>query len=147
MRLIHYIVLSIFLCACSSKFSEEETFLANKVATLDLEGYNYVLIIPGAGCNGCIQESEFFLKQNVDNEDLLFILTEPSSLKILRHKTGIKISDKKNIIVDKEGKFKVPTKNAIYPCVIYIDNNEINDIDFQTPQTSALHSLYDKINN
>lgn len=146
MKYFHIIIAlcTIIAGACSSKFGDEKTYLTNVISSSEVTDYKYVLIIPGVGCNGCIQESEFFLKQNIDNQKILFILTNPSSIKTLQHKIGVKISDKKNIIIDRDGKFKVPTKNSIYPCVIYLDDGAIIDIEFQTPQTSALHSLYDK---
>lgn len=140
----------IFLGSCSNSYNAEYSFLNSAINTIgeSVTDYNYIVIIPGAGCHGCIQESEYFLKQNLNNKNILFVLSNPASLKILQNKIGVKLRDYSNILINRNSDFKVPTQNAVYPCVIYLDDDaQIDRIDFQTPQTSALHDLSTKLND
>lgn len=140
----------IFLGSCSKPYNAEYTFLNSAINGIgeSVTDYDYIVIIPGAGCHGCIQESEYFLKQNLNNKNILFILSDPASLKILQNKIGVKLRDYSNILINRNSDFKVPTQNAVYPCVIYLDESaQIEKIDFQTPQTSALHDLSTKLND
>ena len=143
------IVLSVFVvCACESHESRiEKKYLKESLSQLNFENsYKWIVIIPGAGCHGCIQEGEYFMQKNVGNKDVLFILTNLSSVKVLQHKISIKIKECPNVYVDREGIFNVPTKNAIYPCVIYLKNSAIDRIEFQSPGNSALKRLKKNFN-
>ncbi len=69
------------------------------------DNYQWIVILPGTGCHGCIQDGEFFMKKNIGNNKVLFILTKISSLKILQQKLGLQIKDHSNIYIDKENIF------------------------------------------
>jgi hypothetical protein len=86
------------------------------------------------GCHGCIQEAEVFMKDNVEKPDILFVLTNISSLKILQQKIGVQIKDYPNVYVDWENAFSIPTDNSIYPCIIRIENRKITAHEFQCPK-------------
>lgn len=142
---ISIIALLCFIGCTSNDSGKEYTFLTQSLENSDihLENYKYIVILPGSGCHGCIQEGEFFLKQNVSNKSILFILSNPTSLKILQNKLQINIKNQHNIIIDKSSRFNVPTKNSIYPCVIFLDSrNKIRNIIFQKPQSRAFYELY-----
>jgi hypothetical protein len=126
---------SFFSCKKSNK--EIETFYLNSaVKQLSVNNtYKWAVILPGLGCNGCIQEGEAFMKEFVSNPDILFVLTKISSLKILQHKINIDIGDHRNIYIDRENLFDIPTNNAIYPCIIRLKKGEIESVEFQCPRT------------
>ena len=127
---------SFFSCKKSNK--EIETFYLNSaVKQLSVNNtYKWAVILPGLGCNGCIQEGEAFMKEFVSNPDILFVLTKISSLKILQHKINIDIGDHRNIYIDRENLFDIPTNNAIYPCIIRLKKGEIESVEFQCPDNS-----------
>lgn len=125
-----------------SKEATEKTYLTNAIENIeDNSQYDWIIILPGLGCHGCIQEGELFMKKNISNRRILFVLTNIESLKILQQKTGIKISNHPNVFIDRKNQFKLATDNAIYPCVIRMKNGEILQYAFQSPQTTAFHDI------
>lgn len=132
------------LVGCRTENIKEKEFFSNALNSdvKSLDCYNYVVVIPGAGCHGCIQESEYFLKQNIQREDILFIISNPQSLKILQNKIGLKLNDYSNVLINKTSDFQVPTHNSVYPAVVYLnEDKEVKKVEFQTPNTSAFHNL------
>ncbi len=93
-------IISFCFIACNKKNKEKEkVFLNNCIERLDIaDNYQWIVILPGTGCHGCIQDGEFFMKKNIENNKVLFILTKVSSLKILQQKLGIQIKDYSNIL-------------------------------------------------
>jgi len=128
----------IFLSSChKSEMEIESEFLNEALKPIDaIDNVNWVVILPGAGCQGCIQEGEFFMKEYVDNKNILFILTKIESLKILQNKLEINIDDYPNIYVDSKESFSVPTDNRIYPCIAKIKDGEVEMHGFQSPNES-----------
>ena len=86
----YFLVLCTLLCSSCNKERQQEIDYINHVLSEhpELSDYNWLVIIPGVGCNGCIQEGEYFLKKHVSDKTIGFVLTNISSLKILQQKTG-----------------------------------------------------------
>lgn len=155
MKLINIISIwilgSLFLIICNScnNLKNIEIKFLNSVIENYLEIDNtkkWILILPGVGCTGCIQEAETFVKENVDNNEVIIILTKISSLKILQHKLQININDYSNIYIDKENIFDIPTENSIYPCLVKINNGSVVSYEFQSPGNGkAFHELKSQI--
>lgn len=97
--------------------------------------------MPGAGCHGCIQEGEYFMKENIDNRKILFVLINTSSLKLLQQKIGIKLKEHSNVYIDKDFIFDIPSNNVIYPCVIRLEKGKIKQFEFQSPKNAAFHKI------
>lgn len=144
-RILLILFVSCLMQACYGDNNGEKDFFITTISNqrLDLTQYKYIVIIPGIGCHGCIQESEYFLKQNINNQDILFIISNPQSLKILQNKIKVKLNDYENVIIDRKSTYQLPTNNSIYPCVLYLDehNHTIKTIDFQSPKNGALNKL------
>ena len=100
-----------------------------------------LLYIPGAGCHGCIQEGELFMKRNIQKPDIVYILTKTSSLKILQQKTGIHINEHSNIYVDTANVFDIPTNNAIYPCIVKMGQGKVISFSFQSPGNNVFRQI------
>ncbi|MBW7941605.1 MAG: hypothetical protein H3C64_04220 [Candidatus Kuenenia stuttgartiensis] len=96
----------------------------------------WVVILPGLGCPGCIQEGEAFMQQFIDSTKVFFVLTKIESLKILQQKIGKSLKDRKNVYIDKQGIFDIPTDNSIYPCIIQLKDGKIIKHQFQSPENS-----------
>lgn len=148
------IVFSLFcLCLFSCKediTKQEKAFLTHAIEMLpnvDRQAYDWIVILPGLGCHGCIQDGEYFMQQNVENPKIFYVLTNLSSLKIFQQKTGITIKDHPNIYVDRDNQFVVPTNNAIYPCVIQLKEGQIAEHTFQSPQTVIFQQLKRHLKN
>lgn len=121
---------------------EEEVFLKNAIVQINsVSQYNWIVILPGLGCHGCIQEGEYFMKKNIEYTKILFVLTNISSLKIFQQKTGIQINKHSNIYIDRNNHFRLPTQNAIYPCIIQISNGNLFNYSFQSPTSASFLKL------
>ena len=131
---IIYLLCIMYMCSsCINEEYQEREYLNDVLAEYpQLTKYSWLIIIPGAGCNGCIQESEYFLKKY-------------SSIKILQQKTSVKIKEHPNIYVDRDNVFLLPTNNSIYPCIAEVRNGIVVSVEFQSPQTSALHNLEESL--
>lgn len=106
--------------------------------------YSWIVVLPGLGCHGCIQEGEAFMRDHVKNNDILFVVTKISSLKILQQKIGMKITEQANVYIDKKDVFTISTDNGIYPCIVKMENSEVFTHEFQSPKNG---SAFAKLNS
>jgi hypothetical protein len=107
---------------------------------------DWLVILPGMGCPGCIQDAEAFMRDNVANPRLMFVLTKIESLKLLKQKIGVDVTTIPNVYVDKDNIFDVHTTNAIYPCIVRLSAGEPGEHQFQSPKNSqALEKLQLKL--
>ncbi|MBQ5971211.1 MAG: hypothetical protein IJL45_02235 [Prevotella sp.] len=149
-KIFHYTIICFFvlLLSCNSENSQEVHFLNDALLQeTSLDNYKWLVIIPEVGCNGCIQEGEYFLKQHVDKNDICFVLTNIKSIKLLQQKIGVSLKNRPNVYIDRNNKFLLPTKNSVYPCVIKKNINRVKTISFQSPETAALRDLENEILN
>jgi hypothetical protein len=124
----------------------EHEYLVDMVAKINVAPqHKWLVILPGLGCHGCIQEGEYFMKKHIDDPRILFVLTNISSIKILEQKTGLKLSNYPNVYIDKEKMYQMPTDNTIYPCIIELNNGNVARHSFQSPNTAVLHVLEQKL--
>lgn len=143
-KAIALLISVILLASCkeNAASSERESLTsALDALKIDTQLYDWIVVLPGLGCHGCIQDGEYFMQQNVENPKIFYVLTNLSSLKIFQQKTGITIKNHPNIFVDRENLFVVPTNNSIYPCVIQLREGEIAEHTFQSPQTVIFQQL------
>lgn len=133
--------LLIFLLTVSCKKSQKEleeeyiTLVVNE--TPKEPSVKWVVILPGMGCHGCIQEGEVFMRDHVSNQDIAFVLTKIESVKILQQKIEVELNAHQNIRVDP----KEPTANIIYPCIVRLENGKISSYEFQSPDNNAFEKL------
>jgi hypothetical protein len=78
---INFIVPFLFvflLYECNSNIPYDDA-LSNKIETFlnrDISNYESVVVIPGAGCSGCITNAEFFFRKTLQMIELnLFLRT------------------------------------------------------------------------
>lgn len=141
--LITLVVLSLFLQSCTKSNAEiekEEIQLFINNNSDKIKGYDYMVVLPGLGCHGCIQEAEVFMQNYINNQKIVFVLTKIESLKILQQKIGIKLSEHKNILLDQNQNFNISTPNTIYPCIARVDNESVKSYGFQSPANSEAFS-------
>ena len=81
------------------------------------------------------------MKRNIENQNILYILTKTSSVKILQQKTGIHLSEYSNVYLDTKKQFDIPTDNAIYPCIVELKNGKVLSHTFQSPETNAFRQI------
>lgn len=104
---------------------------------LHTDNTSYVVIIPNQGCGGCITAAEYFYKEHKDREELKFIFTNVISIKMLQQKVEINGS---NTYLDAENEVLLayPQNKVIYPCVLELGGNGIENIYYQSPDENGL---------
>lgn len=144
---IVFFVCVILMAGCKPNSGKTEIEVYNKaIEQIKIDSqYQWLVVLPGLGCNGCIQEAEVFMKNNIEDKRILFVLTRLSSLKILQQKTEVRLDEHTNIYIDKENLFSIPTNNAVYPCVIQLKNGKIFTHSFQKPSNPALWKLEEQL--
>ncbi|MDR2909957.1 MAG: hypothetical protein LBV47_01115 [Bacteroidales bacterium] len=147
-NILKFLVVFMIVAVSCEKSPEkvEATSFAQAVEQIKVDGkYKWIAVLPGLGCHGCIQEAEAFMSGHVADERILFVLTKVSSLKILQQKTGINFDEHTNIFVDRDNLFQISTNNAIYPCVIQLNNGEYLKHSFQNPSNEAFRQLREQL--
>jgi hypothetical protein len=136
----------LFVVSCSNNkknvsqdIEKEKLLLA--IESIKIDSFQWIVILPGLGCHGCIQEAELFMKEYIENEQILFILTKVESIKILQQKIKFSIKDSKNVYIDRNNIFAIKSENGIYPCVIRIENSKMKNYSFQSPGNPAFDTL------
>jgi hypothetical protein len=133
--LVTLLLFNILVSCHNERKMEEKQFNDAIIKNLDIdETIKWIVILPGLGCNGCIQEAELFMKENIGKSEIIFVLTKISSLKVLQNKMDIKVNDYQNVFIDRENRFAVSTNNSIYPCIIKMKDGYIVSHEFQSPQ-------------
>ena len=144
-RLVGLLIILITGCQQNSSKREIEIYKKAIEETKVDSQYQWIVVLPGLGCHGCIQEAESFMQSHIEDERILFVLTKISSLKILQQKTEIRVDEHTNIFVDRKNLFNVHTNNNIYPCVIQLQNGKIFNHSYQKPANPALWKLEEKL--
>jgi hypothetical protein len=133
------VILCCITTSCKKNIRETENDnLTAAMAKLNIKKpTKWLVVLPGLGCHGCIQEGEAFMKKYVKNTNILFVLTNISSLKILQQKIGVQLKSCPNVYIDRENMFDVHTDNSFYPCIARIEKGRIVEHEFQSPKNGA----------
>jgi hypothetical protein len=133
--ILYFLFCSLLASSCKEKPADREhAVIAEGVHHLKPGSkYSWLVILPGLGCKGCIQEAEAFMRDYLDRKDILFVLTKVQSIKILQQKIGKTLTDRGNVLIDKEGYFDIPTNNTIYPCIVQVKDGQAMKHQFQSP--------------
>ncbi len=135
MKKILFSLIFIILLGCISdrdKYIQNTLNELEKVPNFSISKYNYVVIIPGAGCSGCISEAESFFLEN-SNDSIYFVFTNIYSLKYLKLRTKNKINNS-NVFIDKENKLlNSNIQENIYPIIFNLKNKSNIKYDFLDP--------------
>jgi len=134
-RILSVIVVLYTLFACNTKSETKAQFdqLSIFNTTVDSLFNNSIekplayIVLPNAGCSGCISSAEKLLFEYViDTIPVKFILTNISSYKALRNTLGDSILLNPLVYADKSNLFynKFSQLYKIYPIIFYTDNTE-----------------------
>lgn len=98
-----------------------------------------MMVIPRTGCSGCIGMADFYYKEaSYDTAKIQFIFTKVSSVKTLKIRLGEEIIKKDFVHIDTERIFSARKLNSIYPIIVFLENGEIKDIEFLSPDKKNL---------
>lgn len=138
-----FIIISGLPFSCKTGNTElEREHIESVLGNLNVsEGIKWVVVLPGLGCHGCIQEGEAFLREHIVNEKIFLVLTNIESLKILQNKLGIEVDMSCSVYVDWDDEFLLSTENMVYPCIIHLKNGRYESHEFQAPGNNAFEKL------
>jgi hypothetical protein len=96
----------------------------------------YVLI-PNAGCAGCISDAEQFMFDNVNKlPDVRFILTGIGSKKLYKNRFGALLQNPK-VLSDYQNLAGANNLHSIYPKIFYMNNGQITQIVEASPEAKT----------
>ena len=142
------ILIFLFLASCAVK---EKTIVdfENKLSAIDKpiiqkKELSTVLIVPGAGCSGCVSNTENFIKKNISQlEQTLIIFTAIPSEKMLRMKLGIEL-ETENIYLDLDDVFNSGKMYSFYPSIFYMQSGKVESFQYVDPENkNVLNTLID----
>ncbi|KYG75584.1 hypothetical protein [Roseivirga spongicola] len=143
--IILFISILVIACSKNSNPKLEEVNSIIKSGNLNHEFYleTAILIIPNAGCEGCITNSENFVMTNIDRTNQLdIIFTAVSSIKGLKLKLGRDLVERENVFVDTDNIFYSSTLASIYPSIVYLKDKKAVQIEEVSPYNEqALDTL------
>ncbi|MBX2961065.1 MAG: hypothetical protein KF687_01060 [Cyclobacteriaceae bacterium] len=94
-----------------------------------LQHTNYVIVIPNAGCGGCIDSAVKFVTSNIDRFDnIQVIFTGHIDKKLLKLRLGQAFLERENVSIDEEEIFMSQDINTSYPHVIKLKNGKVLQI-------------------
>lgn len=145
MKRVSICLLCLLVFSCKRENSEltefEEVF---KQTGLESMLYKHaILIIPNAGCEGCISSAESFVMNNIDKlDDIQYVFTAIQSHKLLRIRLGQQVYDHDKVYLDGKNDFYNSGYIQLYPVVLYPNNGKIERIIEQNPKNEyALEAL------
>ncbi len=134
----HFFLSILFFFSFSCTFSPKDFRIPEieKWLSSHEKRYDYCIVIPGAGCDGCISGAEYFVVENYQRANVLYIFTKIESVKLLKHKLGDNIVNAPNILLDVDGMFDKNGNNPndIYPAIYNISQNKVTDVNYMSPQ-------------
>lgn len=123
------------MLSCESK-DQSKVFYEQKLNQIEnLSSFQYVIILPSLGCQGCISGVEEYLKNNIERTNVLFILTSLESLKLLQNKIGFDLKNRVNVLIDLDNDFLLTSDSSIYPIVLSMQNSKIETLHYISPDT------------
>lgn len=128
-------IISWLMLSCESK-DQSKVFYEQKLNQIEnLSSFQYVIILPSLGCQGCISGVEEYLKNNIERTNVLFILTSLESLKLLQNKIGFDLKNRVNVLIDLDNDFLLTSDSSIYPIVLSMQNSKIETLHYISPET------------
>jgi hypothetical protein len=130
-----YFILFILLFLCFSckkhTYNDKIAEKINYMLQNESDNYDYVVIIPGSGCTGCITNAEtYFLNHVVDNS-IKFIFTQSLSKKTLQLRLQKENLSRKNVFIDDDNCFYLHGfQEKIYPIITKISDKKVVNVDF-----------------
>lgn len=120
-----YILILLVLVTSCNRLDKNHIIGLSLEVGFDIEKLtsDYLIIIPGQGCSGCLQAARSFMNENYKNDKFKFLLTKFDSEKQLNILYGHKIVER--AILDKLDVFYKGGFNSMYPAIIDLRNQSI----------------------
>ncbi len=137
---------SLMLSFCSSNSEFFGSWIEYvKVVDKDFDGESVYVLIPNAGCPGCLSTAESFLLGNLNSSKVKFVLFQFHSIKDLKIKLGEDVFDAGNVVLDKDGFSDLHGLNSFYPLIVYPKERMLEAISPENP--NSISNLLSYISN
>ena len=125
-----------FFVSCAKEKSREELLLNGlRQAGISLANKEAVLIIPGAGCDGCISGAQYFVIDHLDSlRQFAVVFTGIGSKKALKVQLGEHTFWHKSVYIDSADWVYLPEITDVYPTIAYLGDLKIDSIVYQSPE-------------
>ncbi len=145
LKILLLIITFAFLSCEESSKHRFQKILDQTITHENLIHYDYVVIIPQEGCEGCITFAEDFYNTHNNLSNILYIFTNILSEKSLKQRVNLTSTT----IIDKANNFTsaYPDKQRLYPCLLTLEKGTIQTVDYQSPDGNALIDLEELIDN
>jgi hypothetical protein len=125
------------LVGCTSVETKERMLLAEVVQDITkkdiIHNIRAYILIPNAGCDGCISTAEQFMIDNIKKySDVQFILTGIGSKKLYKNRFGALLQNPK-VLSDYQNTAGANNLHTIYPKIFYMKNGQITKIVEASP--------------
>ncbi len=102
-----------------------------KTINPDLMSNDFVVVIPHAGCTGCIGNATYFMIDYLDqiNDKVAVIFTGIGDMKLFKLQVGKAFLENPNVYIDGDNLFKKADVVTIYPQTITLENGKINELN------------------
>lgn len=140
MKVKYFILLflNIYLFSCTNYPNVKDELEMELKKIQAISTFDYIMIVPGLGCKGCIGNAEKYISENISRNDILFILTSLESYKVVQNRLGIDLKRCKNVFVDFDNRFLVRDEHSIYPILIVQKNASIRRLEFLSPNSNIV---------
>lgn len=135
---IFILVLLVIVSSCYKSQSVQKELEIELKKIPSISAFNFILIVPGLGCQGCISSAEKFITENINRKEILFILTSIESLKVAQNRLGIDLRSSDNVLLDFDNRFLIRTDDSIYPILIVQNKGAITSLDYLKPNSNVL---------
>ncbi len=130
----------ILLAGCvDRRVTDFQTALDTLLGQPTMSRYDYIVIIPQEGCDGCITFAEDFYNSYGNEPGMLFVFTNIISEK----KLGKRVKLTESSVVDKGGVLIEAYKGngLLYPCVVTLDKGKVKKVGYESPDEDSLMEL------
>jgi len=136
----------IMLLSCGKKNSPKYAVIDKSLGTIlnkdEINNSHYCVVIPRAGCGGCIDNASMYVKRNISKfKNVQVIFTGVVDRKLLHLELGDIVLKLPNVHIDKADLFQDLKVKSIYPQVLTLENGittDIKELDVENNNMSAM---------
>lgn len=125
MRIFKITALILLFASCSEG-NKNSGLYKNALNQNHIEHQKYVVVVPGAGCGGCISNATYFLVNNYSKikDSVTIVFTGVMDKKLLKNEVGEEFLKNSNVKIDQDNYFLAPEIVSNYPQVISFKGND-----------------------
>jgi hypothetical protein len=129
--IISYFILLYLVQSCYN----QPNLISDSIAKVwpDINTQNSILIIPGSGCEGCLDNATYFAINNLDSLRFSVVFTQAVSLKTLKFKIGENVYRHPKVKVDSFN--IIPPMDTHYPIILYPKENKMVLVSPENPSS------------